>query len=76
MIPEQCWDYQRSRNDAEVFKQRIKAYTLNGSNAHCENHIIINGGDCRGDANDGSENAALSLTCTAAILSVFTVILL
>ena len=53
MIPEQRLDYQRGRNDAEVFKQRIKAYTLNGSNAHCENHIIINGGDCRGDANDG-----------------------
>ena len=27
MIPEQRLDYQSGRNDAEVFKQRIKAFT-------------------------------------------------
>ena len=77
MIPEQRLDYQRGRNDAEVFKQRIKAFTpINDSNAPCESRIIIDGVDCRGDANDDSENSALSLTYSAAILSVFTIIFL
>ena len=77
MIPEQRLDYQRGRNDAEVFKQRIKAFTpINDSNAPCENRIIIDGVDCKGDANDGSDNAATSLTYTAAILSVLTLIFL
>ena len=77
MIPEQRLDYQRGRNDAEVFKQRIKAFTpINDSNAPCGSRIIIDGVDCRGNADDGSENSALSLTYTAAILSVLTMILL
>ena len=77
MIPEQRLDYQRGRNDAEVFKQRIKAFTpINDSNAPCESRIIIDGVDCKGNANDESENAALSLTYSAAILSVFTIIFL
>ena len=71
MIPEQRLDYQRGRNDAEDFKQRVKAFTpINDSNAPCGNRIIIDGIDCRGDAND-SDNAALSITYTAAIFSVF-----